>query len=193
MAGRHGPPSQTTFYLSLATAALRGLLVVGALALGFLVLSKAFPPGDSAPVSTPGDQEETLTLTTAPTSPAPTGKQSPRGQPTPLDPSEITLQVLNGTDVSGLAASTAETLEQEGYQISTIADAETTYEVTTLFHKPKRKADAQLLRDAFFPGAVLEVADESVKVDITVNIGADYAASAEGGGDPSESPDEEAT
>ncbi len=191
MAGRHGPPSQTTFYLSLATAALRGLLVVGALALGFLVLSKAFPSGETAPATTtPGEQQETLTI--SPTSPAPT-EQPTRSQPTPLDPSEITLQVLNGTDVSGLAASTAETLEQEGYQISTIADAETTYEVTTLFHKPKRKADAQLLRDAFFPGAVLEVADESVKVDITVNIGADYAASAEGGGDPAESPDEEAT
>jgi hypothetical protein len=174
----------------LATAALRGLLVVAALALGFLVLSKAFLPDDSVPATTPGEGQETLT--TEPTSPAPT-EQPTRAQPTPLDPSEITLQVLNGTDVSGLASDTAERLEAEGYQISTISDAETSYEVTTLFYKPKRKVDAQILLQQFFPTAQLEVADEGVKVDITVNIGADYAASIEGDGAVSETPEEEAT
>ena len=187
MAGRHEPPSQTTFYLSLATAALRGLLVVAALALGLFVLSKAFPSGDTPPTTTPGGQE---TLTTAsPISPLPTD-QPTREVPEPKDPSEITLQVLNGTDVSGLASDTAQLLEDQGYQISTIADAQTSYEVTTLFHKPKAKADAQFLADAIFPGALLEVAGDDIKVDITVNIGADYAASLEEGG---AAPEEEAT
>jgi hypothetical protein len=173
----------------LATAALRGLLVAAALALGLFVLSKAFPSGDGAPVTTPGEQQETVT--TLPSAPAsPTGKP-PRTAPQPKDPSEITLQVLNGTDVSGLASDTAEVLEEAGYQISTIADAETSYEVTTLFHKRKSKADAELLRDAFFPGAALEVAEDDIKVDITVNIGADYAATLEEGG--AESPEDEAT
>jgi LytR cell envelope-related transcriptional attenuator len=188
LAGRHGPPSQTTFYLSLATAALRGLLVAAALALGFFVLSKAFPSGDAPSTTTPGEQQETLT-TAAPVSPSPTDKP-PRAAPEAKDPSEITLQVLNGTDVSGLASDTAQLLEEQGYQISTIADAETSYEVTTLFHKPKAKADAQFLADAIFSGAVLEVADDDIKVDITVNIGADYAATLEESGSE---PEEEAT
>ncbi len=162
---------------------------MGAIALGILVLSKAFPSGDSAPVTTPGDQQETLT--TAPTSPAPT-EQPMRVQPSPLDASEIMVQVLNGTDLSGLASDTAELLEEAGYQISTIADAETTYEVTTLFHKPKRKVDAELLKAQFFPTADLQVADEDVKVDITVNIGADYAATQEEGA-VSGTPDDEQT
>ena len=190
MAGRHEPPSQATFYLSLATAALRGLLVVGAIALGLFVLSKGFPTGDSAPASTP-PQEET-TLTTDPTSPAPTD-QPTRNVPQPLDASEITLQVLNGTDQTGLAAETAEMLEEAGYQISTIGDAATSYPVTTLFYKPKRKVDAQILQGQFFPSAKLEVADEDVKVDITVNIGDDYAASLEAEGGTEETPADEST
>ena len=189
MAGRHGPPSQTTFYLSLATAALRGLLVVAALALGLLVLSKAFLPGDSAAPTTPVDEETTLTA--APTSPATTAPPI-RSQPSPLDPSEISVQVLNGTEVSGLAGDTADLLEESGYEILAIADAETSYEVTTLFHKPKRKADAELLKSQFFAGAELQVADDDVKADITVNIGADYAA-AQGEGEVSETPTDEAT
>lgn len=189
MAGRHGPPSQTTFYLSLATAALRGLLVAAALALGFFVLSKAFPTGDAVSTSTPGGQPPT-TISPLPTE-QPTDLPT-RNVPEPKDPSDITVQVLNGTDVSGLASDTAAILEEEGgYQISTIADAATSYEVTTIFHVPKRKVDAQLLRDAFFPGAVLEIAEDDVKVDITVNVGADYAATLdEGGGN---TPEEEST
>lgn len=164
--------------------------MAAALALGFFVLSKAFPSGDTPPTTTPGEQEETLTTSAPPVISSPTGKP-PRTAPEPKDPSDITLQVLNGTDVSGLASETAERLKAEGYQISTIADAETSYEVTTLFHVPKRKADAELLAEAFFPGAVLEVAEDDIKVDITVNIGADYAATLEEGG--SETPEDEAT
>ena len=163
----------------MATAALRGLLVVAAIALGLLVLSKAFLPGDSVPPTTPVEQD--TTLTTAPTSPATTAAPPIRTQPSPLDPSEIKLQVLNGTEVSGLAGDTAELLEDAGYDIQAIGDAETSYEITTLFHKPKRKADAELLKLQFFPGAELQIADDDVKVDITVNIGADYAAGQEEG------------
>ena len=161
-----------------------------AIALGVFVMLKAFPSGDTPPSVTPGEQAETVTTSAPPVIASPTGKP-PRTAPEAKDPSEITLQVLNGTDVSGLASETAERLKAEGYQISTIADAETSYEVTTLFHVPKRKVDAQFLADAFFPGAVLEVAEDDIKVDITVNIGADYAASLEEGG--SETPEDEAT
>jgi hypothetical protein len=190
LAGRHGPPSQTTFYLSLATAALRGLLVVAALALGFFVLSKAFPTGETAPTGTPGEQP---TLTTPATSP-PVTESPTREAPEPLDPSEIKVQVLNGTEVSGLASDTAEILEQAGYDISTVDDAPDAYDTTTIFHVPKRRVDAQVLRDAYFQTAVLEIAtsEEDTKVDITVILGTDYAETA-GEATPTETPTEEAT
>jgi hypothetical protein len=170
----------------LATAALRGLLVVAALALGFFVLSKAFPSGDE-PLATPSGTAG---------SPLPTVSPSPAESPTrdvqePRDPGEIRVQVLNGTEVSGLASDTAETLEEAGYDIVTVADAESAYEVTTIFHTPKFRLDAQILRDNYFQTAVLEVADPDVKADITVNIGSDYVDSQDSGGteaSPEETP-----
>jgi hypothetical protein len=174
----------------LATAALRGLLVVAALALGFFVLSKAFPTGESAPTGTPGGQP---TVTTPATSPPVT--ESPiREAPEPRDPSEIKVQVLNGTEVSGLASDTADILEEAGYDITTVDDAPDAYEQTTIFHVPKRRVDAQVLRDAYFQTAALEIAtsEEDTRVDITVIIGADYAETA-GGEEATPTPTEEAT
>ena len=51
MAGRHEPPSRTSFYLSVATAALRAVLVVAALALGVFILSKMLLPVGPGPAS----------------------------------------------------------------------------------------------------------------------------------------------
>ena len=184
MAGRHGPPSQTTFYLSLATAALRGLLVVAALALGFFVLSKAFPTGDGGPVTTPGGDTGTISPL-----PSPSIAESPtRKAPEPRDPSQIKVQVLNGTEVAGLAGDAAEILEESGYDIVTVDDAEAPYDTTTVFHVPKRRVDAQLLRDAYYPTAVLEVADPDTKVDITVILGTDFSESAGTEATPEETP-----
>ena len=183
MAGRHGPPSQTTFYFSLATAALRGLLVVAALALGFFVLSKAFPSSDEGTTGTPSDPATFSPSVSPSVAPSPT-----REVAEPLDPSEIEVQVLNGTDVAGLAADTAEILEAEGYNIGTIADAETSYETTTIFHLRKRRVDAQVLQQAFFPTGVLEIAEDDTKVDITVILGSDYVE-----GTATETPEETPT
>ena len=158
---------------------------MAALALGFFVLSKAFPSDDAAPTGTPGGGATTFSppVATTPTEP-PT-----RDVAEPLDPSEIEVQVLNGTDVSGLAAETAEQLEAEGYNIGTISDAPTSYDTTTIFHLRKRRVDAQVLQQAFFPTAILEIAEEDTKVDITVILGADYA----GAGATEETPEETPT
>lgn len=186
MAGRHGPPSQTTFYLSLATAALRGLLVVAALALGFFVLSKAFPSGSDTTAQPGGGVVNTTPPTTSPSV-----VDSPtRDVPQPLPAEDVRVQVQNGTEVSGLAGDTAEILEQAGYDIVTVNDAEAPYEQTTIFHVPKRKVDAQVIQGQFFPTAVLEVADADVKVDITVIIGSDYVDAQESGGGGGDSTEE---
>ena len=157
---------------------------MAALALGFFVLSKAFPSDEAAPTGTPGGSATTISppVATSPTE-VPT-----RDIPEPLDPSEIEVQVLNGTDVAGLAADTAEILEAEGYQIGTISDAPTAYDTTTIFHLRKRRVDAQVLQQAFFPTAILEIAEEDTKVDITVILGADYADAGATEETPTETP-----
>lgn len=174
MAGRHEPGSRGSFYLSLATAALRAGLVLAAVVLGVFVLSRAFPSDGEASVPTP-DQTAT---TPAPTTPPGDGEEAGGGgggQPETHDPADIRVQVLNDTDVSGLAEDTAALLEDEGYQVPTIANYEGSVDQTTIFFRPPYRADAQALRDSLFTTAALEEADPDLRgVDLTVVLAQDY-------------------
>lgn len=175
MAGRHEPGSRGSFYLSLATAALRAGLVLAAVVLGVFVLSRAFPSDGEASVPTTPDQTAT---TPAPTTPPADGEEAGGGgggQPETHDPADIRVQVLNDTDVSGLAEDTAALLEEEGYQVPTIANYEGSVDQTTIFFRPPFRADAQALRDSLFTTAALEEADPDLRgVDLTVVLAQDY-------------------
>ncbi|MDQ4005565.1 MAG: LytR C-terminal domain-containing protein [Actinomycetota bacterium] len=176
----------------MATAVLRAGLVVAALALGLFVLSKAFPSGDEeAATVPPGGTETASPVGPSPTAPAtsPTGGGGGGGGTTeePRDPSEVELQVLNGTDVAGLADETRQVLEEEGYRVLTIGNAQGgPYETTQITHQKKARADAEALAERFFPGAQLETATPDTQVDITVILGDDYAAAQDEA--PEESP-----
>ena len=176
MAGKHEPSSGGSFYLSLATAALRFVLVVAAIALGVFVLSRAFPTGDQAsPVAPLQPVSPTATETTPPSEVT----TEPEAEPT-HDPSEIALQVLNGTDVAGLAADAAEVLEADGYDVRTIDDAPSKpYAVTEIFFKRRFETDAGVLRDQYFQGAELQNTAPDAQVSITVILGEDYAVAEE--------------
>jgi hypothetical protein len=179
LAGRHEPSSNESFYLSMATAALRGVLVVAAVLLGVFVLSRAFPSGgDAAPVA-----PEEAPTTPPPTSPPATGDQGGGGgggaQPEEHDPSEFQIQILNGTDVSGLAADTQAMLEEEGYRVPSVSDApDKPVERTTITYKRRFRADAEVLGQQFFPDAQLESAAPDADADITITLGVDYSESA---------------
>ncbi len=164
----------------MATAALRAILVVAAIVLGVFILSKMIPTGTAPPPVTPEAVE-----TTPPAEDGGTGTEgSPpptRNQQEPRDPSGVEVQVLNGTDVTGLAADTAELLEAQGYQIVTVDDAEGEHDRTTIFFHPKARADAQQLKDSFFPNAALEQSEPGVDVDLTVVLAEDYASEAQQG------------
>jgi LytR cell envelope-related transcriptional attenuator len=190
--GRHEPPSRSSFWISLATAALRAALVAAAVILGVFVLSRAFPTTSEAPSSITESPSPAVEETQSPAAPT---EESPEAAE-PRNPSRVTLQVLNGTDTTGLAAETAELLEQEGYNIITITDADRPYETTTLFYHPDAEVDAQFLQQNFFPEAVLERSAPDAEVDVTVILGDDYAAAQEGEEtteSPSPTPTEEAT
>lgn len=173
MAGKHEPSSGGSFYLSLATAALRFVLVIAALALGIFVLSKAFPSGDEAAPITPAQPTEPTVTETTPSPEVTTEPEAPATH----EPSEIALQVLNGTEVGGLAADAAEVLEADGYDVRTVDDAQSKpYEVTEIFFKRAFEADAGALRDQYFPGAELQDTAPDAQVSITIILGEDYAA-----------------
>jgi hypothetical protein len=57
----------------------------------------------------------------------------PEPTPTPLPRSEITLEILNGSDVAGLAAKTKANFEKLGYPVSRIGNAEENVEVNQLY------------------------------------------------------------
>jgi LytR cell envelope-related transcriptional attenuator len=180
LAGRHEPGSRGSFYLSLATAALRAVLVVAAVVLGVFVLSKAFPSGDQGTVPVTPDETATSPTPTTPPADGEQGGGGGGGQPETHDPADIRVQVLNDTDVSGLAADTAALLEEEGYQVPTVDDYQGDVERTTIFFRPPFRADAEALRDSMFPTAQLEEADPDLRgVDLTVVLAEDYVEAQE--------------
>jgi hypothetical protein len=183
VSGRHESGSRSGFYISVTTAVLRAALVIAAVVLGVFVLTKAFPEGGTeaqpqgpvAPTSSPTGVTTSPPATAAPTTP-PGQTQSPAA---PVDLNNVTVQVLNGTNEDGLAAGTAQDLEQLGVKILGVGNAARTYPVTTLFFRPSDSQPiAQALAQAKFPGAKLEPATNNLEPDVqvTVVLGTDFAA-----------------
>jgi hypothetical protein len=183
VSGRHEPGSRSSLYISVATAVLRAALVVGAVVLGVFVLTKAFPEGGTeARVGAPpaATTSPTAPVTVAPpaTVPPTTPGESPPAT-TPVSLEGVTVQVLNGTNEDGLAAGTAQDLEQLGVEIISVGNAARTYPITTLFFRPSDSEPiAQALAETQFPGAKLEPATNNLEPDVqvTVVLGEDFAA-----------------
>lgn len=180
MAGKHEPPTNSSFYLSLATSTLRAILLVAAVVVGVVVLARAFDtnasddlagapgprtsePADGSPSASPSGASPGNSA-----SPSPGAQQSPQVE-------GVVVQVRNGTSTTGLAASTSETLDAAGYSMQEPTNAEA-METTTLYFAPDAEAAAQAMQQRFFPDAVLTAAPDAfpADVDITVILGADY-------------------
>jgi hypothetical protein len=173
---KHEPSSSSSFVVSLATAALRGILVVAAVVVGFVILSSAFPTGDSASVPTlpsPTETEEPQTPeTTTPTRTPTEAAECPDAADVPP------IQVLNGTTVTGLAADAAETLVQMGYNVPQAAISNATrsdYQTSIVLAKRPEAQAADCLVQEEFRGADRETQAPDAEYDITVILGEDYA------------------
>jgi hypothetical protein len=177
--GKHEPSSRTSFYLSLSTAALRATLVLGVIALGVFVLAKAFPTGAGGVPPIPVE-------TTEETSPPEDGGDGGNGDggtgtggetPQPPDVSDLEIQVLNGTDVSGLAECTATELEElEGFADVIFGDAQgSSYPKSRISYRNQVKDVAQYLEQTYFSGAELQTAVAGTDVNLSVILGDDYA------------------
>jgi hypothetical protein len=103
-----------------------------------------------------------------------------QGGPGPLDPSTITVAVLNGTDVAGLAAQVADTIESAGFQRGNVANATDTAsaESAILYADGARSAARQVGQELDI--AQIEPMDEETQslagtADVAVIVGADQA------------------
>jgi hypothetical protein len=183
---RHAPPTNRSFYLSVATSTVRFILIAALVAGGVLVINQAFPEtasgGGTAPVPTGGGGP-------APTgSPTPTGATGETTQPPANVPSPtITgtrVAVFNTTGVSGLAADVMAMLLEDGYvQAQEPADAPAS-PVTRIFYRAaKDRVEAEYIANEYFRRfdvvpAKLQPGDEVNRdVQVAIYIGNDYAAS----------------
>lgn len=183
--GAHEPPTNRSFYLSLAASTLRFAIIVALVIGGIVVIDQAFPAlsssdGDTTVPLTGG----TPTASESPT-PAPTGATGNEAEPTPTVEG-VRIAVFNGAGVSGLASETQIKLVDEyGYVAAQDpADAPAPYPVTTIYYRaPKDEIEAQFLADDFFkklddvevvrlePGT----ADIDRSAQLAIFLGTDYA------------------
>jgi LCP family protein required for cell wall assembly len=72
-----------------------------------------------------------------------------------VEPSDVTVDVLNGAGIEGLAARGRDALTERGFRVGEVGNAETQVERTVVRHAPGFEAAAQLVA-AQFPGTPVE-------------------------------------
>lgn len=178
MPGKHAPASPRSFYLSLARS-IGGALAALGLVAGVAVLiassrTAGEPDGTAAP---PGSPSPSPTATVSPTpspTPSPRPSPSPSPSPSPLPRSDVSVEVLNGTRRNGLAARTAERLEDSGYADVEIGNAPEPAERTRIFFREGFRAEAERLLEDFPDFSALAPAGEGQSAMLRVVLGDDF-------------------
>jgi hypothetical protein len=183
MTGRHEPGSNRSFYLSVATSTLR-LLITAALVLGGVTLiNQAFP--DSPSGSTDGGGAASPTVSVPPEE-SPTPSASPTESQAPIPSlSGVRVIVLNGTSVSGLAATASDALvERFGVVAATPGNTASRVNQTEVYYRSADLEDeAQYLVLQYFKELNVRVQElppntpgVPANVDIAVYLGTDFAS-----------------
>lgn len=181
MSGRHEPPTNRSFYLSVGTSTLRFVIIVALVVGGVLLINQAFPVlgssgGGTIPNGGPG-----VSPTSTPTTPPP---KPPKTSPSPQVVG-VRIAVFNGTSVSGLAADTLTTITKRYGMVAAQdpADAPSDVAQTTLYYRsPADEVEAQFLADDFFKSLDVQISrlepgtDVSRDVQVAIYLGNDYAA-----------------
>jgi hypothetical protein len=185
--GRHEPPTDRSFYLSMGASTLRFALIVALVVGGIVLINQAFPEG--TPDASGGSPDDGAVVTDSPTpTPSPDdGDGDGDGEtPTPSPPTEGTsIAVFNGAGVTGLAADTLNRLIQKYDYVAgqEAADAPSQVPVTTVFYRsPRDRIEAEFVANDFFrrlDDVVVARLDRSADVDpavqVAIYLGIDYA------------------
>ena len=183
MTGRHEPGSNRSFYLSVATSTLR-LLITAALVLGGVTLiNQAFP---ESPSGSSADGGSSPSASTPPAEESPSASPSPSESQAPIPSlSGIRVIVLNGTSVSGLAATASDALVQKfGVIASTPGNTASRVNQTEVYYRTADLEDeAQYLVLQYFKELNVRVQElppntpgVPANVDIAVYLGTDFAS-----------------
>jgi LCP family protein required for cell wall assembly len=106
--------------------------------------------------------------------PAPGTTPPPAEAPEPVPAAEIPVAVYNGSGTSGLAASTATELEEQGFPVATTGNADSRdYEVTEIRYAAGDEALAATLAAAI-PGALSIASDEPTSGTLHLVLGSDF-------------------
>ena len=118
----------------------------------------------------PSDDHPRATTTTAP----PTTKRAT--EPTLRPAAGVTVQVLNGVWVTGLAHRVAGQVRTAGYDVVAAKTALGSYSVSRVYYPGDHRADAEAFKDRFPAFAVVEPAPPNLsrRVALHVVIGKDY-------------------
>lgn len=187
--GAHEPPTNRSFYLSVAASTLRFAIIVALVIGGVVVIDQAFPAapsaegGDGATVPIDGGG---IDVSESPSPEPPTGATAEEPVPSPTVVG-VRIAVFNGTGVSGLAGDTQTQLTEEyGYVAAQDpADAPAPVAVTTIYYRAnKDEIEAEFLANDFFRKLddvkiqKLEPGTEDVgrDVQLAIYLGNDYAA-----------------
>jgi LytR cell envelope-related transcriptional attenuator len=182
--GRHEPPTNRSFYLSMGASTLRFALIVALVVGGIVLINQAFPDGTPDASGSPPDDGVVATDSPSPTTPPPDdGDDTPTPSPTVEG---VRIAVFNGAGVTGLAADTlAQLIDEYGYEAGQEADdAPSQVPVTTVFYRsPSDRVEAEYLANEFFrrlDEVVVARLDRSADVDpsvqVAIYLGTDYAA-----------------
>jgi hypothetical protein len=178
MSGRHEPPSDRSFYFSLATSTLRFALIVALVVGGVVLIDQAFPQDGTAAQRPRGGS-------TSP-SPRPSPSASPKEKPSPQIVG-VRIGVFNGAGVTGLAAETASQLEKDqGYVPAQVTDAPGPVATTTIYYRTAGdRIEAEALAENFFPELDVKISrltdsqtNVEQRVQVAIYLGTDYAAQA---------------
>jgi len=181
MSGKHEPPTNRSFYLSVGTSTLRFAIIVALVVGGVLLINQAFPVlgssgGGTIPNGGPG-------VSSSP-SPSPSPSKPPKVTPSPQVVG-VRIAVFNGTTVSGLAADTLTTITKKYGMVAAQdpADAPSDVAQTTLYYRsPADEVEAQFLADDFFKSLDVQITRlepgtaVSRDVQVAIYLGNDYAA-----------------
>ena len=181
--GRHEPPTDRSFYLSVAASTIRFAIIVALVVGGIVVINQAFP--DVAASSGGGvTNGGGLTTTSPPATQTQTHTRSPANTPSPQI-TGVRIAVFNGAGVTGLAGDVTTALEQLGYVAQMEpADAPSDVATTTLYYRtPQDKVEADYIRSTFFKkidGVIVTKLSPGTNVDrqvqVAIFLGHDYAA-----------------
>jgi hypothetical protein len=168
--GRHEPPTGRSFYISLATSTLRAIILGAAVILGIIGLTKAFPNGGT-PVPVGGSPSASPTPSVSPSQPSPSPSATPRVH-------GVSVQVLNGSHTTGLAATASTQIRHAGYHVLTPGNANPT-STTVVYYQAGFQLEADFLKTQFFPSASVRPATQAAnsEADLTVILGTDYSPS----------------